>query len=277
MFNLLVKEFVNTIELSDKVRISDPCYDMNTWCAGTLENVLSGTYHCFTQRVDQGDWGVRIENIEVRHKDWLHIDPTEEMDIYVGVDSGQCGIYDLEYFRMCKENAQKDDIFYGKVCDLTEEYIENPLYVPFNKSSFWKKDYEKVEFVMDSLEEKMDSLKAGLILLKAALGKTEDLTGDEKEFLDKEEKEYLETKRELHEKLSWELEEEYYKAKNQYRKSIESSERIFRFSANTLDNKCLVSSSGDGDGSYTCFVGRNEKGKIVSIKIDYYHYYKEEE
>lgn len=50
-----------------------------------------------------------------------------------------------------------------------------------------------------------------------------------------------------------------------------------KLTAATVDGKCLVSSSGDGDGSYHCFVGRNNKGKIVSIKIDYYYGYESEE
>lgn len=269
MFKLLEREFISTIELSDKVRVSDPCYDMETWCAATLENVLPGRYQCFTQRVDQGDWGVRIGNIEVRHKEHLDIEPTEEMDIDVGVDSGQCGIYDLDYFIKNRKDKRGEDKWYWRVCDITEEYIQNPDYVPFNKSSFWKEEYEKVEFITDSLETKMDSLKVGLILLRAALDKTEDLT--------EEERAYLEKKKELQKDLSWELEHEYYEAKRQYRKSKESLEKAFRFAANTLDNKCLVSSSGDGDGSYKCFIGRNKEGKIVSIKIDYYCYYEEEE
>lgn len=28
----------------DKIRVTDPCYDMETWCAGTLENVKPGTW-----------------------------------------------------------------------------------------------------------------------------------------------------------------------------------------------------------------------------------------
>ena len=28
----------------DKIRVTDPCYDMETWCAGTIENVKGGTW-----------------------------------------------------------------------------------------------------------------------------------------------------------------------------------------------------------------------------------------
>ena len=81
------------ITLSEKVRISDPSYRMDTWCAGTLNNVLPGEYECYVQYYSN-----RIARIEVRHIGHTDIEPTELSDIDVGVDSGQCGIYDLDYF-----------------------------------------------------------------------------------------------------------------------------------------------------------------------------------
>ena len=85
-FELLETEALGIIELNNKVRISDPCYSVDEWCAGTLENVLPGTYHCFYQKVDCGDWGTRIASIEVRHESYLDIEPTEVTNIDVGVD-----------------------------------------------------------------------------------------------------------------------------------------------------------------------------------------------
>lgn len=226
-FDLLEKENVGTIELEDKVRVSDPCYDVDTWCAGTLENVLQGKYQCYSQDVDAGDWGIRVASIEVRHEDYLDVEPTELQDIDVGVDSGQAGIYDLNYFIKAREDKDGEDAWYKRVCDLTFGYFDNPNYIPFNKSIFWEDDFEEAELV---------------------------------------------TK-----KLTQELALKYIKAKNKYRDSIVSKEMIGKFISSTLDNKCLVSSSGDGDGSYHCFVGRNENGKIVSIKIDYYYGYDEDD
>lgn len=268
MFELLGKEVINeTIILGNKVRVSDPCYDIDTWCAGTLDNVLPGEYTCFKQRVDQGKWGVRIANIEVRHKDYLHVDPTELQTIDVGVDSGQCGIYDLDYFIEARKDKNGEDEWYWRVCDITNEYVKNTSYVPFNQSSFWKSDFEKVELVHNTVENKLSPINKMLALVKNALDET----------LTEEEKEYLKEKAKQREELNWELENEYYEAKKQYMRSKEGLEELFRFTANTLDCKCLVSSSGDGDGSYTCLVGRNNEGKIVSIMIDYYYRYEDYE
>lgn len=210
MSELLCKESVGVIQLGENVRISDPCYGIDTWCAGTLENVLAGEYQCFSQKCNEDFWkelglnSLRISNIEVRHKDYLDVEPTELQDIDVGVDSGQCGIYDLNYF---SEHCKKED-WYERVCDKTYISKPNPDHIPFNDSSFYKALNGKFEGVYEALEA--------------------------------------------------------------YRQTEGSRSTIEEFAANTMDDKCLVSSSGDGDGSYYCLVGRNEEGQIVSIKVDYY-------
>lgn len=164
---LLPKEEKGIITLSDAVRVTDPCYDLDTWCAGTIKNVLPGEFKCYSQKTDMGeDWGIRVANIEVRHKDYPDVEPTEYLsDLDVGVDSGQCGLFDDAYFAGFCDNDEKKDEFYHNVCNLT------------------------------------------------------------------------------------------------YKDGCE---------ADTIDDKGFVSASGNGDGSYACFVGRNEDGKVVSIKIDYY-------
>lgn len=253
---LLPKENLNkTIVLGDKARISDPCYDMDTWCAGTLENVLPGNYQCYTQRADEGECGVRIASIEVRHTDYLDVEPTEEQDIDVGVDSGQCGIYDLEYFAKAREDKDGEDKWYWRVCDATYVEDDNPDYVPFNRSKYWNDDFK----AFCELQEKF-----GVGVMLSALSKkakdSDDLTQDEKEFLELRESDMVETQI-----LPW------INAKHNYIKDRAiSTECISRFEADALDGKCLVSSSGYGDGSYLCLVGRNNNGQIVSIKIDYF-------
>lgn len=220
-FDLLEKENIGTIELGDKVRVSDPCYDIDTWCAGTLENVLQGKYQCYSQDVDTGDWGIRVASIEVRHENYLDIEPTELQDIDVGVDSGQAGIYDLDYFIKAREDKKGEDAWYERVCEITYKYVTNPDYVPFDKSEWWKDNFKD--------------------------------TKNEEDFLKR------------------------FKAERNYYNSKQSHPKLGKSTADTLDDKCLVSSSGDGDGGYHCFVGRNADDKIVSIKIDYYYGYDDED
>lgn len=228
-FDLLEIENVGEIELGDKARISDPCYRMDTWCAGTLEDILPGKYDCYMQKVDTGGWGVRVASIEVKHKNYSNIESNEIQDIDVGVDSGQAGVYDLDYF---VENRGNKSWYLG-VGDATYRYVRNPKYVPFEDSEFCSEtEYKTIHYAFNNYLPINDTLSKEVV--------------------------------------------EYYEAWDKYRNNICSVKMIPQFTASTLDGKCLVSSSGDGDGIYTCLVGRNEDGKIVTIKIDYYYGYDED-
>lgn len=148
-----------TIFLSEKVRISDPGYHMDTWCAGTLENVLPGEYKCYAQYYSN-----RISRIEVRHVDHIDIAPVIKSSIDVGVDSGQCGIYDLDYFKT--KVTYDRNRWYSDVCNRTFTYVKNTGYVPFKDAYPQYKDFfDKDGRMSDSLplrkamEYYMDLLK----------------------------------------------------------------------------------------------------------------------
>lgn len=233
-FNLLDKKHIGTIELNDKVRVSDPCYNLDTWCAGTLTDVLPGEYDCYMQKTDCKDWGIRVAAIEVRHKDYPNVEPEELEDIDVGVDSGQAGIYDLNYFTKCKEiDKNEDGAWYLRVCGSTYVTGENPQYLPFEKTEWWDDEFKEVHKLFE----------CGV--------STDD--------------------------VDHQVDYRYWKAHAKYRDSVHCWKTASMCTASTLDNKCIVSSSGDGDGSYACLIGTNSEGKIVSIKIDYYYGYDEED
>ena len=260
-FELLENKKVGIIELGNKVRVSDPCYSLDTWCAGTLENVLEGKYNCYSQKVDTGDWGVRIASIEVKHENYLHIEPTELTSIDVGVDSGQAGIYDLDYFARNREDKDGEDAWYQRVCNETYKYVKNPNHVRFKDSEFWKDEY----YIYTNFKNGsgLDDLDRLIITTKQI--RNEELTEKEKQYVEQEEE-------------FKEIEDDYYKSYMKYYEKYKNVHSyIGMFTASVLDNKCLVSSSGDGDGGYHCLVGRNDEGKIVSIKIDYYYKYEEDD
>lgn len=120
----ITTENKGVITLGEKVMVSDPCYGLGTWCQGVLENILPGQYDCVMERSDEGDWGMRVSAIEVTHFDYkgkflaLHLEK-----FYVGVDSGQAGIFDYEYYAKhhmdSTERPHVDDNWYDRVCDKT--------------------------------------------------------------------------------------------------------------------------------------------------------------
>ena len=73
---------------------------------------------------------------------------------------------------------------------------------------------------------------------------------------------------------------EMQKAFFQYCDSDEARKQTYGFLniADVMEDKGYVSSSGFGDGSYNCYVGRNEAGEVVGLELEFIpeHEYEEE-
>lgn len=141
------------ITLGAKVMVSDPCYGLGTWCQGVLENVLPGQYDCIVEYSDEGDWGTRVSAIEATHVDYNIFTLYEELEKFeVGVDSGQAGIFDYEYYAKYHMDATRrphvDDDWYDRCGSLTHVHVENPNYERFD----WKKHRDD-EDLFDKLQE----------------------------------------------------------------------------------------------------------------------------
>ena len=99
----------NTFEVtSGKIVCSDPCYEIPTWCQEIIENVANGTWEA--EVVESG----RVYRLFVTHMNSNTggiEDFVGESIGYCGVDSGQFGFFDFDYYRNDKiaENLQKQD------------------------------------------------------------------------------------------------------------------------------------------------------------------------
>lgn len=108
----MYKKFVGSIELGTTVIVTDPCYPLDTWCTKTLENVLSGNFKCW----------LTISNIvqnQILIKDGVDesILRFHKVDADIGVDSGQCGVFDYNYYEIKQETDAKT--WYSDVCNIT--------------------------------------------------------------------------------------------------------------------------------------------------------------
>lgn len=124
----------NSIQLSDMVRVTDPSYKMRSRYAGTLKDVLPGEYICFSQEADMGNWDMRIARIEVRHKDYLDAVFQEYANFNIGVDSGQCGIFDLAYYQA----HHRDESWYEMIGEKACAKKANPQYRKFKDSLYYE-------------------------------------------------------------------------------------------------------------------------------------------
>ena len=108
------------IELSGTVVVSDPCYDRDVWCMKPGVKVKPGKYRVFVSRQNEGRFGIRIACIMVVHEDYEAAD-IKKWDVCsgsIGVDSGQCGIFDDTIYPMMQDH-QDFEPFYGECCALT--------------------------------------------------------------------------------------------------------------------------------------------------------------
>jgi hypothetical protein len=108
------------VTLSDKAVVSDPSYDRDVCCMQTEIPVKPGKYRAMVLLSDEKEWGVRVASLVLVHtthqgspkKDW------ETICLPIGVDSGQCGIFDDTVYPQSKgyPNAEQ---FYDECCRLT--------------------------------------------------------------------------------------------------------------------------------------------------------------
>jgi len=114
---------------SGKVFVSDPCYDLDTWCAKVVENVKNGTWLAKVETMQT--WGERVSKLVCYHQSIGYPERLlfEKVEADIGVDSGQAGIFDLNHFkkdsdvdglpRESKEIIRKEEPWYSYCCDRT--------------------------------------------------------------------------------------------------------------------------------------------------------------
>lgn len=228
---------IGTITLGRRVHVSDPCYETTCWCAGTLKNVLPGQYHCKIVRCndecDKEDAGTfsRVKALIICHE--AHkCNPKERTSIDVGVDSGQAGFYDFDYYEQYHQDGERrhcDVDWYERVCESTLKRFPNPHFI-------CEADY-----------------------IRKAMGDS---------FMELPQIEAAEASGAISDKQAQELRNTYLRAYCDYAKEHMACWPTIQVGyAGILDDHCCVSSSGYGDGSYNCYVARNDAGQIVAAKI----------
>lgn len=209
--------------------------DEFTWCQGALENVKSGTWHTKAENLNVNCWGNRCSALIAWHEDVEEPNDFEKTDIRVGVDSGQAGIYDYNHFAYIKDNKERDERWYDSI--ETFRYKRIPV-TPVGRY----------------LIDKIKPLHQKRIALEKEL---EDLNSK------LENRVYQEL---FHQEM------ELTRKGFQYGIYDESlNDYIVSTPVNYIwtDKHSVVTSSGIGDGSYDCYVAKNEAGQIIGIKIDY--------
>ena len=104
---------------SGKIRVTDPCYTRNSNPNNVLENCVSGTWVARLTTSDQGEWGIRTAELEIRHQDYQAFDADTLTPVDVSVDSGQAGFFDDDLYPDGPRVYNDRESFYGKICNGT--------------------------------------------------------------------------------------------------------------------------------------------------------------
>lgn len=117
---------MKTIHIGNKVRVSDSCYDTDVWCAGVIDNVLSGDY---VADILKDEDNIRPIKLFIKHEDYPNVRPNEELDICVGVDSGLAGIFDEDYYQTLNhdEELPYDNSYYDEIRNPNYKEIDGPV------------------------------------------------------------------------------------------------------------------------------------------------------
>lgn len=295
-FEHIKLETKGVITLNDKLVISDPCYDLETWCQGILENMLPGVYIC-RYRYDENE--DRVSDISIHHSS-LSSDQLDDAiidsiqtDFEVGVDSGMAGFFDYDYYVEHHKPDHDEN-------NSNDDWYDNIYYsaiTPVPNTKFCK--YLNDEWFSQHIDEMLDSLKTymlpedGLRLYLHLCNYADTILFHGAPLSDSIHRNtYVKL---IDEKLknagftqniktllpgddAADARENKAKSDIQlwlYRidKKIPVEQRyttINRYTASITDNKAFVSFSGFGDGGYNCYYHKNKNDKIDYVEIVYY-------
>lgn len=242
-------------------------------------------------------------------------DKWDGADFSVGVDSGSAGVFDYEYYKNNHENENGEELsnsekqlWYEKLDDKTFVYKRNKDYVPFSQTETYKgilADYkskidvfkgrhanhseqadkryndiveyfarldeeskEKNEKSLESLNAELDKLLKTLDTLSADIKNSKNVENTVSGDLD------LLVLDSYYDDCFKKMSEERH---NYVYKDQTGQRYIGCANANEVDESCVVSMSGYGDGLYSCYVARNDEDEIVGILVSFEYDGEEEE
>lgn len=108
-------EHIGTFRVTKgEIRVTDPCYTPDTWCAGTFK-AKDGKWHARFERVDG-----YVGSLLISHEMAGDVKAEEMLEHDLGVDSGQLGFFDsARYPTSAEQFTYESHTFYGHCCGVT--------------------------------------------------------------------------------------------------------------------------------------------------------------
>ena len=88
--------FIGDFETKGNLLVTDPCYDIGTWCSGKIK-VKPGKYKAYIRKYSAEN---RVSSIHILHEDYSPEKLSfKKVKFEVGVDSGQAGYFKEEIYQ----------------------------------------------------------------------------------------------------------------------------------------------------------------------------------
>lgn len=231
---------------SGALRVTDPCYDMAVWCAGTSKNVLNGTWHAFVGEHREAVESYTKERFE---KEIAELEEPQERERITQLEQIMANLPEDQK----AEHKEKLDALlgfyrshglreFGRMWGIPDDWKGRIAFLHIRHESVLNEPIDPFSFVRnEDFQVGVDSGQAGffdLDLYEAALkDKPENGHDDGTRF------------------------EQFYDACGDNTLGAESWGTVEGFGA--------VSSSGYGDGGYTLCERRNPAGELIEARIVY--------
>ena len=244
----MIKEKVGTFETSGLLVAGDPALKKKELIS---LKVLPGTYHCFVKlgklksssfAWDSRPWNFRVGELFIIHEEYLNASLKQTKHPQeMCVDSGQIGIFDAAAFNEKNKSVKSLNHCFSF---FKESLSSNLREIERAEQSLKEKDsrFQRLVKFLDNSEEK-------------AILYTQEEISDLKKQLD-ETKQILRSK-----KYPNYIKEETLRNFYEIVCDLSSSP----ISAGIYKNSGVNSASGEGDGTYPLFLGKNSKQEIVSL------------
>jgi hypothetical protein len=102
---------------SGSVVVSDPCYDLGTWCQGVLKNVKNGKWNASTLTTDNHTAVLIASHESIKNKIAYTCPSWNDEKFEVGVDAGLAGIFDAPEFNSEDDNYDDLNSWYRRCCE----------------------------------------------------------------------------------------------------------------------------------------------------------------
>lgn len=232
---------------SGALRVTDPCYDMEVWCAGTAENVLNGRWLAQIQYYQEPVESYTLERLE---KEIAELENPEETERFKALKETLASITALEekektettLEQMKKFHFQQDMREFSRCWGNPDDWTGRVAYLHIRHESVMNEPIDPFAFVKAEMHVGVDSGQAGFFDLEAF-------------------KLVAQLPNHAADKIPNHPHKAFYETCGEQTLGADAW--------GVVQGMGCVSSSGYGDGSYSLLERRNEAGELIEARIVY--------